>query len=76
MIPRNTKKQLHLNKQAFEAWLSTVGMTLESFAKNEIFYDLGNFSKMLRGEIPTPKHIIEKVLLVTKIDPKILIDFS
>ena len=52
---------LKINKQAFDEWINLADVRQEDVAA-EFDVDPGNFSKMLNGTIPTPKHIIEKVL--------------
>ena len=56
---------LQINKELFTKWrVEMADITMENFAK-EIGVDPGNFSKMLDGIIPTPKHVLEKVLART-----------
>lgn len=52
---------LKINRKKLQEWLELAEMTESQFAK-EIDVDQGNFSKMLNGEIPTSKTVIEKVL--------------
>lgn len=52
---------LKINKTKLNEWFALAGIDQTAFAK-EIGVDVGNFSKMLNNSIPTPKHVIEKVL--------------
>jgi hypothetical protein len=72
---KKTTKNLQINRAVFFDWLNDAGLTLEEFAREKIEYDLGNFSKMLRGQIPTPKHILEKVLEITNYKIDRIIEF-
>ena len=72
-----TKEALKINEEVLNDWLRLNEMSLAEICKDqEIKCDPGNVSKMLRGEIPTPKHIMEKFLRRTRISHKILLDFS
>lgn len=53
--------ELKINKEKFSEWLRLAEIDQTQFAR-EIEVDYGNFSKMINGIIPTPKHVIEKVL--------------
>jgi len=52
---------LMIDTEVFYNWLKLAKITQEDFAKS-IDVDSGNFSKMLTGHIPTPKHVLEKTI--------------
>lgn len=52
---------LRINRENLSNWLKIANLT-ESALALEIKVDQGAFSKMLNREIPTPKHVIEKIL--------------
>lgn len=70
-----TKANIRLNKQTILNYIKISNRTLTDFSEL-IGVDSGNFSKMLDGKIPTPKHVIEKTWDKTRIPPDALLRFE